>query len=287
MPGGVAQALRFLREELAGAGIEDAHREALLIMAHVLGTEPAGVLPGDGDLDPGQRELIAALLERRLRRFPLPYLLGWVGFLDFVLCVRPGVFIPRPETEGLAERAVALTRSLPPRSLVLDLCTGSGALAIAIARARGDVRVVAVDISERSLRCAWENAHRLGVADRVELRVSDLFRRVPERFALIVANPPYVASDEIPRLPPEVSRHEPRAALDGGRGGMEVLRRILRGAPAHLVHGGWILCEIGDGQGENLVRFAEEVTNWLELRVEKDLGGRERYLVGRWWGPTI
>ncbi|MGY4707539.1 peptide chain release factor N(5)-glutamine methyltransferase [Candidatus Bipolaricaulota sp. J31] len=287
MPGRVAQALRFLRTRLAEAGIEGAHRESLLILAHVLGTEPAGVLPGDGELDPGQRELLAALLEKRLRRFPLPYLLGWVGFLDFVLCVRPGVFIPRPETEGLAERAVGVVRDLPSESLALDLGTGSGALAIAIARAREDIRVVAVDVSEWSLRCAWENAHRLGVEDRVEFRISDLFQHVPERFSLIVANPPYVPSDEIGRLPPEVSRHEPRAALDGGIGGEEILRRILREAPSHLVRGGWILCEIGDGQGGNLVRFAEEVANWLELRVEEDLGGRERYLVGRWWGPTI
>ncbi len=227
-----------------------------------------------------------ALLEKRLRRFPLPYLLGWVGFLDFVLCVRPGVFIPRPETEGLAERAVEVARDLPPGSLALDMGTGSGALAIAIARARRDIRVVAVDVSEWSLRCAWENAQRLGVADRVEFRVSDLFQHVPERFSLVVANPPYVPSEGIGHLPPEVSRHEPRVALDGGAAGEEILRRILREAPAHLVRGGWLLCEIGDGQGENLVRFAKEVANWVELRVEEDLGGRERYLVGRCWGPT-
>jgi|Deesub1362B_J571_1020462.scaffolds.fasta_scaffold00091_72 release factor glutamine methyltransferase len=282
----VAQALRLLRAKLTEAGIEEAHRESLLILAHVLGMEPSRVRVHDEELDPGEQELLAMLLEKRLQRFPLPYLLGWIGFMDFTLCVRPGIFIPRPETEGLAELVLDVVRKLPPQSKVLDICTGSGALAIAVARTREDLHVVAVDICEMSLRCAWENAHRLGVENRVEFRLSDLFVRVPECFSLIVANPPYVSSDEIEGLSPEISRYEPRMAVDGGPGGEEVLRAILAEAPRHLIYRGWIFCEIGDGQGENLVRFAKEVANWLELRVEEDLGGRERYLVGRCLGPT-
>lgn len=286
VPKGPAQALRWVEGMLARAGIESPFREARLILAHVLGIEPAEVAVRDGRLDPGERELLHALVDARCRRYPLAYLLGGVGFLDFTLCVRPGVFIPRPETEGLAERALELASRFPPRARVLDLGTGTGALAIALARFRADLVVVAVDTSEVALRCAWENAWRLGVRERIEFRVSDLFAAVPERFHLIVANPPYVPRGEIPGLPPEVSTWEPREALDGGGSGLEILRAIVSEAPRHLERGGWLLCEIGHGQGEELLRFAKGVVSWLELRVEEDLAGRERYFWGC-LGPTI
>ena len=281
----VAQALRWARGKLARAGIAAPVREALLITAHVLGAEPTEAAASTGPLDEGERELLGELVGKRCERYPLAYLLGHVGFLDFVLCVRPGVFVPRPETEGLAERARELAGTLPPGARVLDIGTGTGALAIAIARARADLRVVAVDISEVALRCAWENAWRLGVLDRIEFRRSDLFQAVPERFHLIVSNPPYVPGPNIPELPPEVSVHEPREALDGGTSGAELLKSIIAEATSHLEFGGWLLCEIGHGQGSALLRFAKGVANWLELRVEEDLAGRERYLKGC-LGPT-
>jgi release factor glutamine methyltransferase len=280
VPESPAQALRWVGDRLSRAGVTSSLREARLILAHVMGCEPAEVTARDGRLDFEQRRLLAELAGMRCKRYPLPYLLGYVGFLDFLLCVRPGVFIPRPETEGLAERAVELAPTLPQGARVLDIGTGTGALAIALARARDDLRAVATDTSAWALRCAWENAWRLGVAERIQFRVSDLFEAVPERFHLVVTNPPYVPHQKIRELPPEVAVWEPRAALDGGEKGTEVLRSIIAEAPKHLETRGWLLCEIGHGQGEELLRFAKGVVNWLELRVEEDLAGRERYLIG-------
>jgi len=216
-----------------------------------------------------------------MRRVPFSLIAGETGFLDFDLAVGPGVFIPRPETEELAERAIAVLRSLPPRSLVLDLGTGSGALALALARARSDVSVIAVERSPRALACARRNVRRLGLVGRVEVRRSDWFSHVWERFHLIVANPPYVARPELASLDPEVRRYEPRRALDGGPDGLAAIRSIVASAPEHLVAGGTILIEIGDGQGERVLRFARRVTSLVETRVERDLRGRERFFSGR------
>jgi len=261
--------------------VDEASREAALILAHVLSLDPAEVKVRDGVLDEGQRELMVSLVEGRARKIPLPYLLGHVWFLDFSLVVHPGVFIPRPETEGLAELALEILRILPRGGRVLDVGTGSGALAIALARERKDVQVVAVDISEMALRCAWENAHRLGLLEKITFLCSDLFAEVRGKYHLIVSNPPYVPAEKVTSLQREVSVHEPRAALDGGEGGLEVLKRLLSEAPGYLEPRGWFLCEIGDGQGSELIRFAKLTSNWVELRVERDIAGRERYLLAK------
>lgn len=155
-------------------------------------------------------------------------------------------------------------------------------LAIALARSRPDIRVIAVDISGRALRCAAQNIRELGLEGRIELRLSNWFSEIREgAFHLIVSNPPYVPSGEIGGLEPEVSTFEPRRALDGGPDGLRAIREILSEAPRHLAPGGWILLEIGDGQGRDALRFARRVSHRLELRVERDLGGRERFLIGR------
>ena len=280
-PWDIRGCLLWAKRKLSGAGVDEADREAALILAHVLSTDPADVKVRNGALDGGQRELVISLVEGRARGTPLPYLLCHTWFLDFSLVVHPGVFIPRPETEGLAELALALARDLPPGARVLDMGTGSGALALALARVRGDISVEAVDVSETALRCAWENAHRFGLSGRISFSRSDLFAEVRGRFHLIVSNPPYVPAERIASLQREVSTHEPRVALDGGEGGLEVLRRILREAPGYLEPGGHLLCEIGNGQGGELIRFAKLASNWVELRVERDIAGRERYLLAR------
>ncbi|HEU68504.1 MAG TPA: peptide chain release factor N(5)-glutamine methyltransferase [Candidatus Acetothermia bacterium] len=267
-------------EALAAAGVPSPVREARRLLSLAAGS-PAAVL-GPAERVPlcvGRRYRL--LLAERMRRVPFSLIAGETGFLDFDLAVGPGVFIPRPETEELAERAIAVLRSLPPRSLVLDLGTGSGALALALARARSDVSVIAVERSPRALACARRNVRRLGLVGRVEVRRSDWFSHVWERFHLIVANPPYVARPELASLDPEVRRYEPRRALDGGPDGLAAIRSIVASAPEHLVAGGTILIEIGDGQGERVLRFARRVTSLVETRVERDLRGRERFFSGR------
>jgi release factor glutamine methyltransferase len=229
---------------------------------------------------PGIRRRYRVLVAARARRVPFPLLEGGTGFLDFEVAVWPGVFIPRPETEELAERAIAMLGSLPPEPLVLDLGTGTGILALAVARARPDARVVAVDASPRALACARWNVRAHGLVGQVELRRSHWLSRVPERYHLIVANPPYVARP-LAALDPEVRRYEPCRALDGGPDGLVAIREILSQAPEHLFPAGRILIEIGDGQGAAVLRFAREVSGLVETRVEDDLRGKERFFSGR------
>ncbi len=267
----IARAVSVLR----AAGVASPEREALRLLALAsFGRPPEKLSPW---LKGRFRRLVAA----RGRGTPLPLLEGETGFLDFDLEVCPGVLIPRPETEELAELALAAFREAPPHPLALDLGTGTGALAVALARARPDAQVVAVDIDRRALVCARRNVLRHGLGDRVELRRSDWFARVPESFHLVVANPPYIATSELPRLPREVRDYEPRRALDGGDGGMEHLLHILRLAPRHLLPGGRLLLELAPHQAPLLREFAKHTPSLVEVRVEKDLAGKERFLICR------
>lgn len=257
---------------LASAGVPSPEREARALWVLAGGT------PWETEGSWLVSRRYTALLSARARGVPRALLEGETGFLDFDVRVRPGVFIPRPETEELAERAVALFHFLPPRAL--DLGTGTGVLALALARARPEATVLAVDRSPRALACARANVRRLGLEGGVQVRYSDWFSAVDGRFGLIVSNPPYVARRELASLPPEVRRYEPRWALDGGEDGLDAIRLILDRAPAHLLPGGWLLLEIGDGQGEAVLRWAERGT-WAEVRVERDLAGRERFFLAR------
>ncbi len=263
---------------LARAGIASPVREArrLWVLA-------AGSLLGlvGSDISPSARRRYRMLVSARARRVPLPLLEGQTGFLDFDIAVHPGVFVPRSETEELAERAVSALRSLPRCPRALDLGTGTGALALAIAQARPDVSVVAVDASPRALACARRNVRAHGLDEQVEVRKSDWFSHVPERFHLIVANPPYVARPDLATLEPEVRQYEPRQALDGGPDGLSAIRIVLAEAPRHLFSGGAILVEIGHDQGEAVLRFARAASSWVETRVDSDLSGKERFFIGR------
>ncbi|MFZ2348886.1 peptide chain release factor N(5)-glutamine methyltransferase [Candidatus Bipolaricaulis anaerobius] len=265
-------------QELAAAGVLAAPREARRLFALAAGSplDLAGTA-----VPPSVGRRYRMLVAARARRVPFPLLEGETGFLDFDVAVRPGVFIPRPETEELAERAIVVLRSLLPHPRALDLGTGTGALAVALARARDDGQVLAVDVSPRALACARRNvrAHRLEA--RVEIRRSDWFSCVREAFHLIVANPPYVARCEFPSLEPEVRLYEPRRALDGGVDGLDALRVILSRAPHHLLPGGTILVEIGARQGPAALAIARRVPGLREARVERDQSGKERFLIAR------
>ncbi|MFH1609082.1 MAG: peptide chain release factor N(5)-glutamine methyltransferase [Candidatus Bipolaricaulota bacterium] len=265
---------------LATAGVPSPTRDARRLLAFAAGSTSTALGPAD-PVAPGIGRRYRMLVAARARRVPLPLLEGETGFLDFDVTVRPGVFIPRPETEELAERAIAVLGSLSRNLMVLDLGTGTGVLAVAVARARPEARVVAVDVSPRALACARRNVRVHGVEDRVEVRRSHWFSCVPECFHLIVANPPYVARPDLSGLEPEVRRYEPRRALDGGPDGLSAIRQVLAQAPGHLFPGGMVLVEIGDGQGEAILRFARGIPSLVETRVEEDLRNKERFFIGR------
>ncbi len=270
--------LRRATEVLARAGVKSPAREARRLLALAAFGEFFG--PGER-LPRAVRGRFSRLVEARARGVPVPVLEGRTGFLDFELKVWPGVLIPRPETEELAELAIQVAQGLPPGARALDLGTGTGALACALACAHPHLRVVAVDIDPRALACARWNVAYLGLRGRVEVRRSDWFSHVSERFHLIVSNPPYVPREELSSLPPEVRCFEARKALDGGEGGLEVAKEILRQALGYLVSGGWLLLELAPGQGEEVIRFAQATRCLVETRVKKDLAGKERFFIGR------
>jgi release factor glutamine methyltransferase len=269
---------------LEAGGIGTARQEAEWLLAALLGLDRFALY-----LDPARRlstPTVARYLsavERRAAREPLQYLLGWEDFHGLRLAVTPHVLVPRPETEGLVEWAVEALAGRP-EPVVADLGTGSGAIACAIARAVPAAEVLAVELSTGALAVASRNVRELGLSAQVRLLAGDLFAPLGSIRAgldLVVANPPYLPSAVIPSLPPEVSRHEPRAALDGGPDGMAVIRRIVAGAPAVLKPGGWLLMEIGEEQAGPLAsRMAAE--GFSGIRARRDLNGVERYIGGRW-----
>lgn len=279
---------------LEHASIETARLDAECLLAHVLGF-PRWRLVTERRrrLTPDEFGRYLTLLERRERREPLAYLVGTREFWSLALLVSPHVLVPRPETETLVEAALDLLRGdglsphpHSPRSrVVVDLGTGSGAVAIALARELPGATVVATDVSRRVLRIAQSNAEAQGVADRITFLRGNLWRALDGRDLggeadVVVSNPPYVPSDIIPTLMPEV-QWEPRRALDGGPDGLQFHRAIISGAPRRLRPGGFLLLEVGADQAGAVCGLFERAGNFEATRVYRDLAGRQRVVAAR------
>lgn len=262
---------------LAAAGVPDPRLDAEYLLAEALHVPRLNLLLSMETAVPsaaaGQFE---SSLRRREKREPLQYILGTQPFFGLTLTVTSDVLIPRGDTETLCEWALdALPRAVPAR--VLDLCTGSGALAIAIGHERPQAQVTAADISPAALAVARQNACALQVP--VRFLQGDLFAPVAGQvFDLIVSNPPYIPTGDLPGLQREV-RFEPSLALDGGADGLDFYRRILRDAPRHLLAEGRLGLEIGDGEADAVA--AMMASDFEDVRTLCDLGGRARVVAGR------
>ncbi len=248
-----------------------------------------GVRRFDLYLEPAQSvpaavaEQYRGLVKRREVGEPLQHILGWEEFRGVRLRVTPDVLIPRPETELLVEWALELLDGQRDRPLAVDVGTGSGAIACALARALPRLRVVGVECSPEALRVAEENVRTLGLHDRVSLRAGDLLEPLGDlrgAVDLVIANPPYIPSGEISNLPSEVRDYEPHAALDGGPDGMVLHRRIIAQAPGFLKPGGWLLMEMGESQADPLAEAIER-SGLEEIQVRRDFRGIERIIGGR------
>lgn len=222
------------------------------------------------------RRAFEQLVEQRREHVPIAYLLGQREFFSLALEVGPGVLVPRPETELVVETVLGLMADTE-QSAVLDLGTGSGAIALAIKHERPRARVTAVDSSAAALAIARRNAAALDI--EIELAESDWFSALSGRtFDVVVANPPYVPSDD-PALAIAL-RHEPAAALDGGRDGLDAIRLVVASAIDHLASGGHLLVEHGDEQGGASRELAEQA-GFRDVRTLTDLAGRDRVLIAR------
>jgi release factor glutamine methyltransferase len=269
---------------LAARGVADARLNAEILLAHVLGWKRIDLYTRfEEPLDPEALGRFRGLLKSRGRRVPVEYLTGRVEFMGLELAVDPRVLIPRPETEILVERAVEiLTQS--PRPRMLDLGTGSGCVAVAIAARLPGAKVVATDRSLGAIAVARANAERHGVARRIGFRTGDLYEALGAEdgpFDLIASNPPYVSPAASESLEPEIREHEPAEALFTSGDPLEVVREIVRGAPDWLAPGGHLLVEIGAGSGPG-ARGLVAATFGLELvEIARDLAGIERVVVAR------
>ena len=241
----IREALRAAQERLEAAGVPEAGLDAELLLAFALHEDRLRMrLDGQRALPEAALDRYEALVVRRETREPLQYIEGEAPFMGLTFTVAPGVLIPRQDTEILCEEELSRLR---PGMRVLDIGTGSGALAVSLAKL-GGARMTAADVSDAALAIAQENAKRNG-AD-VRFVKSDCFEALAgERFDMIVSNPPYIDAQEMAELMPEV-RREPELALFGGLDGLDYYRRIAAQAPAHLAHGGWLLFEIGWKQRE-------------------------------------
>lgn len=271
----LGEVLRRSTEHLAAKGVETARRDAELLLAHALGVSRVGLyMDFERPLGVPELEAARALVVRRARREPIQYVLGEWGFRRLTLTVDVRALIPRPETEILVERGLALLRSRE-RPRVLDVGTGSGAVALAIADERPDATVTAIDVSDDALALAADNVDRTGLV--VKLHRSDLFEGLPPGpWELVISNPPYVDPAELERLQPEVREWEPRLALVA-EGAVEA---IVRGAVDVLSPGGALALEVGDGQADGVAELLGSL-GYVEVGITLDLAGRARVVEGR------
>jgi release factor glutamine methyltransferase len=274
------------RQRLRAAGIspDEADLDARLLAEHVLGwSTERYLIDARSPATPQFVSEYDALVERRAKREPAAYIVGWQEFWGLPFEVGPGVLIPRPETELVVETALTLLNAAPlaANPAIADVCTGSGCVAVAIARERPDVRVTATDISERALAIARRNAERHGVAARVTFVRADLLAGVAGPFDLVSANPPYVPDADRPTLQPEVRDHEPPLALYAGADGLDVIRRLVVEATERLREGGVLVFEFGFGQSDEIAKLISGTRGLRMVELRPDLQGIPRVAVAR------
>jgi release factor glutamine methyltransferase len=277
----IGAVVKWATEDFRARGIESPRLDAELIVAHALGTTRVQiVIDAARPHAPLELERLRALVKRRRAREPVAYLLGEREFYGRPFRVDARVLVPRPETETLVEVALARSalRSMSMRAL--DVCTGSGCVAITLARQRPTSFVRGVDISNGAVAVARDNAQRLG-AYNVAFIVSDLFASLDARlrFDLITANPPYVPTAEVATLDSDVRDFEPRVAIDGGDDGLVLVRRIVSEAPARLAQAGTLAVEVHAGQAPDVVELFRR-GGFRGLDVTRDLARIERVVSG-------
>jgi len=279
----VKAALDWTRAYLAEKGDEHPRRSAEWLLSSATGLSRIELYAyHDRPLTPEERLGLREAVKRRALGEPLQYVTGEVAFRHIVVKVRPGVLIPRPETEVVTGELLDAIRSIEA-PLVADICTGTGCIALSIASEHPGARVWASDLSALSVQVTAENAERLGLTNRVSVHEGDLFDALPAELMgtldAVVSNPPYIPSADVPELPAEVAGFEPHLALDGGPDGLVIFRRLAEQAVRWLKPGGVFVVELDERRVE---MAAAEAVEWYEhVRGVADLAGRDRAVVAR------
>lgn len=284
----IGDVLAEAEDSLRGHGMEEAKREALLMLAYLLGSDTTAII--DARSKPFEEDKAGKLdswIARRAKREPLQYVIGEVEFRGRDFMVGPGVLIPRPETELLVDEALSLLKDCKAdRPLFLDLCTGSGCVAVSLAMEFHCACVLATDVSDEALETTVKNALIHDVIEELECLKGDIFEAVEDHplkgaFDIIVANPPYIKTADIFGLEKEVSGFEPHLALDGGTDGLRVIRKIIKDAHLYLKPGASLLMEIGFGQGEAVLELFKDVGIYEDVRLVKDYSDIDRIAIAR------
>lgn len=270
------------KEQLQKAGITDAELDARLLLEFICHTDRNALYAhGDQEIEDEKMQDFLQLIEKRAVHIPLQHLTGEQNFMGLDFLVNEHVLIPRQDTEILVEE---IMRDLHDGIRILDMCTGSGCILLSLLHYSNDCSGVGVDVSEDALAVARQNADRLAEKQAVFIQ-SDLFEKVEGSFDLIVSNPPYIRSQEIAGLMPEVREHEPHLALDGKDDGLHFYREIIKGAMPHLKRGGQLFFEIGYDQGEAVQAFLA-ANGYTEIAVVKDYAGLDRVVYGTFLGGS-
>lgn len=275
----IANSLLEASQALEAHGVPESRREAGSLLSFVIGKDRTFLISHADDLlEETEVDRFREVVARRAEGEPLQYITGMQDFYGREFRVTPDVLIPRPETELLVEAALEVITDVRGPT-ICDVGTGSGCIAVTLLCERTDARAVAVDVSEAALKVAAQNAHVLGVGDRVELKLSDCFDELDKTtFDLIVSNPPYVSSAALPALQREVRDHEPLVALSPGADGLSVIRRLLHDAPSFLNAGGHLIMEIGYDQGEAMQELIDPKF-WRLVEIRPDLQSIPRIVV--------
>jgi release factor glutamine methyltransferase len=274
----LAQALHEATEALRATGIEDAWLEAEVLLRHTLDLDRAHLYARlQEDLSGGDQAVFHSLLARRLAHEPTAYIVGQREFYGLDLETTPAALIPRPETELLVQEALSRACGREPL-LIVDVGTGNGAIAVALAVHLPQAALVAIDLSREALALAVRNARRHGVESRISFLQADLLAPLAQPADLIVANLPYVSSGDWEALPPEIREHEPRVALDGGPDGLREIERLLEQVPSCLRAGGSLLVELGPSQAAPALALAHRCFPGAAARIQPDAAGLDRLL---------
>ena len=265
--------------ELKVNGIQEPNLKARLLMQHILNKPRQYLLVHDTDMLTLRQEVDYFKAIKKLKQgVPLQHITNMQEFMKLNFYVSQDVLIPRPDTEILVEEVINIAKKIRAKK-ILDLCTGSGAIAVSLAKYIEDSQITATDISEKALRVAKLNAKNNDVEDKITFIKSDLFKEIPkEKYDIIVSNPPYIRKEEIERLDREVKK-EPHIALDGGEDGLDFYRKIIHNSEEYLKFNGYLCLEIGYDQKIDVIELIENEEKYKDTYSKKDLYGNDRIVI--------